>query len=97
MGKVEQKYIEHLRRFILIHSYIYYNLNDNAVDDKYYDKMSRELVELQSKYKDENTMYHKVFEDFDGNTGFDLIGKLDAKDLEYIKVIALYVLKESRR
>ena len=59
---------------ILIHSYIYYELDKNIVSDSTWSKWANELVELQNKYPliAERVDYHKEFMDFDGSTGFDL-------------------------
>lgn len=59
---------------ILVHSYIYYELDDNIVSDDTWTKWAMELVKLQK----ENPIiaaklpYAKEFLDFDGNSGFYL-------------------------
>lgn len=40
-----QEYIDFLQRFILVHSYIYYELDSNVISDRLYDKKSKELVQ----------------------------------------------------
>ncbi|MCV4329250.1 hypothetical protein OH542_21375 [Bacillus velezensis] len=66
--------ISQRRRQILVHSYLYYQLNTNVVSDCQYDKWMKELVELQKKYPDESakSAYADEFKGFDGSTGFDL-------------------------
>lgn len=62
------------RRFILIHSYIYYKLNDNIVSDFKWAQVAKELIALQNKYPEIATYlpWAEAFSDFDGSTGFNL-------------------------
>ena len=39
-----QEQINFLQRKVILHSYIYYELNDNAISDKDYDALCKELV-----------------------------------------------------
>ena len=66
--------IKQRRLQILIHSYIYYELDQNIVSDEKWNKWAHELVELQKKYPEESksTIYYEEFKDFDGSTGMDL-------------------------
>lgn len=66
--------INRRRRQILIHSAIYYELNDNIIDDRTWSKWALELVDLQKKYPEiaEKCVYAEEFRDFDGSTGFHL-------------------------
>lgn len=78
---------------ILIHSVIYYQLNDNLISDYIYDMWSKELAELQIKYPDkskEADLYNE-FKNFDGSSGYDL----PVKDGKYISK-ALYLLRICR-
>jgi NAD-dependent DNA ligase len=89
----DTEYIEWLRRRILVHSHIYYNLNDNVIADKKFDLFCHTLVEIQKVIQDSSLKYHDAFKDFDGSTGFDLMNKLSQKDRDYIEIIASHVLK----
>lgn len=63
------------RRYqILVHSYIYYQLNDSIVSDSDFDKWSKELVELTNRFphKASEVIFHEEFKNFDGSSGFDL-------------------------
>ncbi|OMI07677.1 hypothetical protein BVL54_19830 [Bacillus paralicheniformis] len=62
------------RRQILVHSFLYYQLNTNVIDDHKFDRWSRELAELQDKYPEESKAagYYEGFKDFDGSSGYDL-------------------------
>lgn len=62
------------RRQILIHSIIYYGLDDSLVPDARFDEWCRDLVELQEAFperRDEGP-YAEAFSGFTGATGFDL-------------------------
>ena len=63
--------IQQRRYQILVHSCIYYHLNDNVISDKQWDGWARELVELQNKYPKiaEKVSLHSYFKDWDASTG----------------------------
>lgn len=66
--------INRRRRQILVHSIIYYRLNDNLIPDSTWSKWAVELFELQKKYPEiaKRCPYAKSFEDFDPSTGYNL-------------------------
>lgn len=94
MGLTElttQEYIDFLQRFIILHSYIYYELNDNVISDKDYDARAKELVKYKNEYPDlwKSSMYYKQFgDDYNGATGFTLYHELDEKQKRIIQSIA---------
>lgn len=73
--------IEFLRDEILIHSYLYYELDTNVISDYEYDMMCKDLAKLQACFPEvaEYCAWHEYFHDFDGSTGYHL-----PKDLPYI-------------
>ena len=86
-----QEYIDFLQRFIILHSYIYYELNDNVISDKDYDARAKELVKYKNEYPDlwKSSEYYKQFgDDYSGATGFTLYHDLDEKQKLMIQVIA---------
>lgn len=90
-----QEYIDFLQRFILVHSYIYYELNNNVITDKFYDEKSKELVRYKNKYPElwQKSMYYKQFkDDYNGATGFTLFYDLGKSEQDKIRRIALSVL-----
>ena len=90
-----QEYIDFLQRFILVHSYIYYELNNNVISDKFYDAKSKELVRLKNQYPDEwkSSMYYEQFkDDYNGATGFTLFYDLPKSEQEKIRRISMSVL-----
>lgn len=84
--------IEFLQRVILVHSYLYYMLDDSVWTDKHYDEIARQLTNIQKEHTEEwlkvNTQYGYVFYDYDGTTGFDLWYRLKQKDKQKILSIA---------
>ena len=83
--------INWLQRFIILHSYIYYHLNDNVISDKLYDSKAKELVRLKNEFPElwKKTEYYKQFgDDYNGSTGFTLYNGLDTHQKEIIQSIA---------
>lgn len=68
--------IRRRRRQILVHSCLYYRLNENIVPDYMYDEWARQLANLQAQYPGEAAMveYHEYFRGFTKETvsGYDL-------------------------
>lgn len=85
---IEEK-IKQRRLQMLVHSYIYYELDENIIDDSTWDKWAMELVELQTKYPklSKKVIYYNQFKDWDGSSGAFL--DFDEK----IKNKAEYLLK----
>lgn len=77
--------IEFLQRKIILNSIAYYEYNTNFLSDRYYDSISKQLVELCREYGDiSDTQYGYAMKDFDGTTGFDLVYNLNERDREYL-------------
>lgn len=66
--------IKQRRRQILVHSFLYYQLNENVISDHQFDKFCNDLVDLQMKFPKESkeVEYYDAFKDFDGSSGYDL-------------------------
>lgn len=56
---------------MLVHSYIYYELNENIVSDSQWSKWATELADLQAKYPDisKQVIYANDFDGWDGSSG----------------------------
>ena len=89
--------IDFLQRVILIHSYIYYELNNSIWNDSHYDEVSKQLTIMQNNYSKgwikKKTQYGYAFMDFDGTTGFDLWERLTKRDKRCIMGISNMILK----
>lgn len=68
--KIAEK-IQQRRYQMLIHSCIYYRLNDNYVSDNTWSEWAFELSELQDKYPkiSEKVTLYEYFKDWDGSSG----------------------------
>lgn len=68
--------ISFLRKLILIHSYLYYYIGFNVIEDYEYDNYGRELIDLQNRFVDEAKAanYAHEFKDYTGScySGFNL-------------------------
>lgn len=66
--------INRRRRQILVHSVIYYKMDDNLISDNQWAAWAKELDQLQSAYPEiaKKCVYAKAFEDFDPSTGYNL-------------------------
>ena len=85
--------ISRLQRIIILHSYIYYELNDNVISDREYDLKSKQLVKYKNDYPDlwKQTEYYKQFgDDYNGSTGFSLYRDLNKHQQAIIRCIANY-------
>lgn len=84
---------DYLQRQILVHSILYYQMNESVISDKQYDKLCKQLIRLSKKTKNYNeTQYYNVFKDFTGETGFYLYDRLSNKCKTYLNMIASIVL-----
>ena len=70
---------------MLVHSYIYYWMNSNIIDDYTWQKWADELVELQ-KTKKNIGWYDTAFKDWDSSTGCHLPTD------EWVRSKATYIL-----
>lgn len=66
--------IKRRRLQILVHSCLYYNMNENLIDDHTFDLWCKQLVELQQKYPSisKRVELYDQFKDFDGSSGYNL-------------------------
>ena len=83
-----QEYIDYLQRYIILHSYIYYECDNNLISDKQYDEKARELARYKNEYPElwKQSMYYKQFrDDYNGATGFTLFHDLDEHQKQIIR------------
>lgn len=67
-------YMNRRERQILVHSYLYYELDESIIGDHDFDIWSKQLADLIIERPDifEKTAYYEDFIGFDGSTGHDL-------------------------
>ena len=66
--------IEYLRKKLLVHSIVYYRLNESIVTDNKWAQWAMELERLTRDYPDiaQNAFLAEEFKDFDHSTGYNL-------------------------
>lgn len=82
-----QDLIDYIQRKIIVHSYIYYDMNNNAISDREYDALCKKLVALKKEYPVlwRTSEYYKQFgDDYNGATGFTLFHDLTDHQKEII-------------
>lgn len=70
MQTIKEK-IRQRRRQMLVHSYIYYELNENIIDDSTWSMWAKELEQLQKDYPKESAEVEEYenFKNWDGSSG----------------------------
>lgn len=66
-----EELIDNYRRWVALHSYIYYGLGTTVVSDDTWDRKARKLARLQRTHG-LGTWQSEAFEGFTGDTGFHL-------------------------
>lgn len=63
--------IQQRRYQMLVHSCLYYHLNQNIISDKQWDEWARELRDLQNQYPEisKQVTLYEYFKDWDASTG----------------------------
>lgn len=74
MVKRIKELITRRRKQILVHSVIYYVMDDNIISDDTWLRWARELYDLQQEYPDiaATCPYSEAFAEFHPSTGYDL-------------------------
>lgn len=88
-----QNEIDRLQRIIILHSYIYYELDDNVISDFEYDAKAHKLAKYKEDYPElwKTSKYYEQFgDDYDGSTGFGLYARLDPEQQKIIQHIAKF-------
>lgn len=88
--------VEYLQRRVIVHSILYYMLDNSVISDIDYDKISRQLIRYMKMTSEEelkDTHYWYCMHDFDGNTGYDLYDRLTEVDKDKLFNISMIVLR----
>lgn len=72
----KQDDVQFLMSKVIIHSYIYYVFNSSILTDNEYDTLSIEVAKAIKEKPNEARKHrdYELFEDFDGSTGYGLVG-----------------------
>lgn len=83
--------IKRRRRQVLVHSYIYYILNDNIITDAQWSAWAEELEQLQKDYPQEasEVELYEEFKKFDHSTG----ANLDYSNQDWVHGKALQLIR----
>lgn len=77
--------IHQRRRQVLVHSILYYRMDQPILSDERFDFLAKNLSRLQKEHPEASmrVMYHhKEFQDFNGETGFHLpLGDIRASNV----------------
>lgn len=70
----DQSKLDLLARWLIVHSIIYYELNDSVVSDAMFDNNCKQYVALAKANPQAKKLsaYGNIMKGFDGSTGFDL-------------------------
>lgn len=82
--------IKRYRRNMIVHSYIYYRMDDNIISDHQWQDMANTLMELQEAFPEPIGYYDDLFKDWDGSTGNHLTYETDNS---YWVAEALYLVR----
>lgn len=83
------------RRQILVHSAIYYVLNENVIPDHLWQQWAFELAYLQDDYGSDVGFYDSAFQGWDGSSGYYLPSVVDA-DVMRVARRTLQIAKGAR-
>ena len=86
MSEAEQ--LSQFQRYILVHCCLYYEMDQSVIDDADNQILVDQYLEAVAKSKQllakQRSKYWYVFKDFDGSTGYHLVGSLNEEDADYI-------------
>jgi NAD-dependent DNA ligase adenylation domain len=68
------EWVNRRQRQILVHSFLYYQLNTNILPDHTYDLWCKELAAYMQQHPEiaVKSVYYEAFKNFDGSSGYDL-------------------------
>jgi len=75
---------------MIVHSYIYYELNDCIISDHDYDMKAKQLVKYKNDYPEtwRHSEYYKQFgDDYNGSTGFTFYEDLNDHQQKIIQSV----------
>lgn len=82
-----------LQRFLIVHSYIYYNKDGNIISDKEYDETAKYLADWKEREPDtwaKSEYAHNFGDDYNGSTGMGIFESLTEKQQKIILGIVAF-------
>lgn len=67
--------IRRYRRVLIVHSLLYYELDESIIPDWQFDQWCKELAELQNAHPEYSDDFDHYFANFDGSTGYHLANR----------------------
>ena len=92
----EKTKIELLQKWIIIHSIIYYQLDEMVAPDWLFDENCKQLTKFIIAHPEAfiSSKYYKYFKNWNGSTGFDLFSKLEPDHQSDFKILAMRMVHE---
>jgi len=75
--------LERRQRQLIVHSFLYYELNDNIWLDAQYDSLALEIEALKNTKIWKKSKFYKVFKNWTSATGISLIKGRSEQYIEY--------------
>jgi hypothetical protein len=79
---VDKSTLERKQRQLIVHSFIYYELNDNIWTDSQYDVCALSIEEQKNTKLWKQSKFYSIFKDWDSSTGMSLI---KGRSKEYVQ------------
>ncbi len=70
--QTEEERVRQLRLALLVHSYLYYQLDETLISDHQWQALADELVVRQKTFTRHINCYDEAFKDWNASTGFHL-------------------------
>ena len=74
--------LEYKQRRLIVHSFIYYELNSNIWEDSQYDELALLLEAQKDTEQWKQSRFYSIFKDWDSSSGYPLIRR-DLDDYYY--------------
>jgi len=95
--------IELLQKWILVHSFIYYELNDNIATDEMFDNNCKQLKSIMLKAGKEICKRSKYYLHFKGyqksetNSTYYIINRLNKSEQHWYRSFALSLIRDKQK
>jgi NAD-dependent DNA ligase len=83
------KELERRQRQLIVHSFIYYELDDSIWTDNQYDGLALVLEEQKKLDIWKESKFYSIFKDWDSSTGISLVTKEDYQYYQHFRSLAI--------